>query len=215
MNIRADGGKFHRLGNRDKRVPITVKDQARLRKLGLGLEPAGVLHQLIANQLWTARSVMEDWNTAFFPPEPKPFGSKLGGPERMEAKGGREQDYAVDFRMASGVESGQVSAQARTDDDSGLMAAQAFDQSQLFSQCQSLEIAFGQVGNFDGEAEREELLREEARLPGGRAGSEAVQIKDTRATGQYLHLNGLDHLTVWINCYSRRLRTEIAKPPGR
>jgi len=194
VNIRTRGGKFHRLGNRDKRVSITVKDQALLRKLGLGLEATGVLHQLIVNQLGTARSVMEDRNTAFFPPEPKPFGSKLGGPERMEAKGGREQDYAVDFRMACGVESGQISAQARTDDDGGLMAAQAFDQSQLLGQCQSLKIAFGQVGNFDGEAEREEFLREEARLPGGGAGSEAVQIEDTRATGQYLHLNGLGQL---------------------
>ena len=146
MNIRTRGGKFHRLGNRDKRVSITVKDQALLRKLGLGLEATGVLHQLIVNQLGTARSVMEDRNTAFFPPEPKPFGSKLCGPERMEAKGGREQDYAVDFRMACGVESGQISAQARTDDDGGLMAAQAFDQSQLLGQCQSLKSPSARSG---------------------------------------------------------------------
>jgi hypothetical protein len=59
----------------------------------------------------------------------------------------------------------------------------------LFGDSQRLKIAFGEIGNFDGEAERGEFFREEARLAGGWTGSKTVEIKDTQALGQYLYLN--------------------------
>ena len=132
--------------------------------------------------------MMKDRNTALFSPEAKALGPKLSGPKLMEAQGGREQNEAVDFRMAGGIEGGQVAAEAGTDDDYSLAAAEAIDQGELFRESQAFEIALSEIGDLDGEAEGREFVREEAGLAGGRAGSKAVQIEDTRALGQYLNI---------------------------
>ena len=178
------------MGDGDYWVLAAVKEQARLRKFRVGLKPAGILHQLISDELGGSRSIMKDRNAALFSPKPEPFGAKLRAPERVETESGGEQDDAVDFRMARGVESGQVAAEARTDYDDALAPAQAFDESELFGEGEALEIAFGEIGNFDGEAEGGEFFREEARLPGGGTGGKTMQIKDTQGLGQYLYLNG-------------------------
>src|SRR5437588_4397543 len=144
-----------------------MKDQARLRKLGVRFKPAGILHQLISDELVVARSVMKDGNAALFSPKPEPFGAKLVAPELVEAESGREQDDALYFRMACGVEGGKVAAEARTDHNCRLVAAQSLDESELLCARQPFEIAFGKVGNFHSETERVEFFGEEARLPGG------------------------------------------------
>lgn len=187
-------GKLYRLGDWDEGVLFAMKEQARLRKFRIRFKPAGVLHQLISDELVASGSIMKDRNAALFSPKPEPFRPKLLGPEPVEAESGREQDKAVDFRMPRGVEAGQVAAEARTDDDDPLAAAQALDNSELFRNGQPLEIAFGEIGNFDREAERYQFFREEARLSGGRTRSKAMQIQDTRGLEQYLHFSNIERL---------------------
>jgi len=187
-------GEIYRLGDWDERVLVAMKEQARLGKLRIRFKPGGVLHQLISDELIAPGSIMKDWNAALFSPKPESFRPKLLAPEPVEAESRREQDKTVDFRVARGVESGQVAAEARTDDDDALAAAQALDESELFRNGQPLEIAFCEIGNFDREAECGQFFREEARLAGGGTRSKAMQIQDTRGLGQYLHFNNIQWL---------------------
>jgi hypothetical protein len=150
---------------------------------------------------------VEDRNTPLVLPKPEPVGSEFGGPESMEAKCGSEQDEAIHFRMAGSIQSGQIAAEARADDDGWFAAAKAFDESELFGEGQAFEIALGQIWNFDCKSESGEFFREEAGLAGSGARRKTMKIKDTQRMGQHLHLK-----LRGSNCYSRRLRAKLRSP---
>src|SRR5674476_259336 len=162
---------FHYAENRQRRLSYALLDD------GLGYEdypdfgqPALIFHgaQDDVVPALAVLGVVKDFDRAGCAPGIDRGGADAFGPAAREAKGRRQQYHARHFRMAGGVDGGEVAPHAAAHERHRLAGGRGFDHAQLPADGEVLEIAGREIGDVDEGARGAQAFGEESGFAGRR-----------------------------------------------
>jgi len=165
-----------------------MEEQGRLEKVGEGRKAGGVSYELKIQGHFARPGVVKNGRGTVTFPARYSFATKAAQPEMIEVESRGEQNEAMDFRMVRGIQCSQIAAKAGTNERGGRAVKKALDDLELPGDGQVLEIALGQIRDFELKASRTKPGRKKLALSRGRAGGEAMQIEDTQPIRQHLML---------------------------
>src|SRR5262249_2122407 len=139
-----------------------------------------IFEEPVAKAAPALQAVVVDLHPAALAPEPDGFLAQGFGPATRETEAGGEQhERAEGAGVASGVEGGEVSAEARANRDRWRQFLDALvDDFELAGDGELLEVAASKVREIYGDADLGEALMEKLSFAGLGSRGEAVQIED-------------------------------------
>src|SRR5579871_3389885 len=141
LHVRMTRREIARKLRRDSVVVKAMKDQTRLLETGEILITAGVFDDRVAQAPHALLAIVIDIEKTVFPP------AVIFGPSLDESECRGHQDEFGNFRVARGVERGQVSAQTRADQANRFVTGRCLNDPELAGDGEVLEVAGGEVGH--------------------------------------------------------------------
>ena len=156
------------IARRDQLIVRAVEDERGLAEIGVVLVAGAIVDELVTQLAMTVLAIVVNVHRAGAAPFCDAYGAEALGPAPGKAESRREQHHASDFGVARGIERGEISAQAGTDQRDGTGGRGAFDDGELGGDGEVLEIAGGQVWNGDPRSGVFQALAEVAGFGRGR-----------------------------------------------
>lgn len=182
------GLKAHRMLDGHGRVAVAMEDEGRLREARIGIVAASVFEEFGVEGYFAAITMVKDKHGPVGSPLCNTLRAEHFDPQPAEIEGGCEQDEAGDFGVPGRIERGHIAPETGADEQRWLAIEQPFEQMKLASDCEARELAFGQIGNFQTEAQTSQPFGKKLSFARARAGGEAMEIQDTQTFEHHLHV---------------------------